>query len=139
MKDTVNARELFLLCFLRGGIVQAKNISVYDWTFRHYLFVQEKVFKIKKGESLAEVQNNASDEARLQIPSQEVKERNFRIRNGDFLTLCDDYEDLSWYQPSELISSPSISSWVYKGNFILSEPLSEKEEFVLRHYADGAK
>ncbi|MFA6515196.1 MAG: hypothetical protein WCT42_02945 [Candidatus Paceibacterota bacterium] len=133
MKNTVNARELFLLCALRNGIVKAKNLSVYDWTLRHFWFVQEMVLELKKGESLKVVQNLATDKARLEVPSQQVKERNFYIREGDFSTLCDYDEDLSWYQPSTSVS-PSISDWEYKGNFELSIPLTEKEKHILTYY-----
>lgn len=132
--NIVNARELFLLCALRSGkTVFAKNLDIYDWTFRHYAFVLEKVSEMKSGESYSQTVRNAKDEARLKIPVQKPQERNFYIREGEIShTLCDLDEDLSWYDPRDM--RLDLKDWVYGGNFILSDPMSQREQFIIENY-----
>jgi len=119
----INAKELLLLCVLRGKSVFAKNLSVYDWTIKHYSFVQENSKKILKSKKSLE------KEAKEKFEVKEPEFRNFVARYGDFLTLSDLQGDMSWY-----LEGSYGKEFSYKGDFELSIFLSEEERAVLEIY-----
>lgn len=137
IKTLINSRELFLLCALRKGGVYAKNMEKYEWTFRHFSYFQSELRKFHertKSDNLKKEDYETSVstlkiKARNQYPSI-VKMRLFTHHDTDFgLVLNEHEEDMTWYGPQF-----ENEEWVYKGEFILQEPLTEKEEFILKHY-----
>ena len=133
--NIVNARELFLLCALRKDNVIAINQNSYDWTFRHCVFALNKAMAGPKNKPYGQAITDYEKDARSQIPSQEPKQRNFCIKEGDLgYTLCDLGEDLSWYGTGISNNKGSLSDWFYEGNFILSKPMSYKEQFFVKEY-----
>lgn len=129
-----SVRELFILCALRNGIVEARNLEEYPWTWRHYRSVQHKMIDLysyynKKEREEKEKQFN--EDAKKDFPVLESKLRTFILQETDFgFSLSDREEDLSWYHPPAR-ALIDIDNWAYKGTFSLSVPLTKKEEYVL--------
>jgi hypothetical protein len=129
----VNTEQLFLLCALHGN-VKARNLEEYSWTWRHYQQVQKQLIDAYPFEDKEKLEKRFENEARQNIPALESKEREFILFETDFgFDLSDAEEDLAWYHPP-IHGLIDISKWVYKGNFMLSKPLSKKEKFFLENY-----
>ena len=127
----VNAHQLLLLCALRKVAVDATNLQVHEWTYRHYNeFTRTNLSGLTEA-SKQKVLENISKK----FPAMEIQKRNFiahELKNLGEWTLSDQDEDMSWYQPN---GTPIIKSWKYEGLFELSFPLTEKEEYFLKYYA----
>ena len=125
---TIDVKQLFLLCVLREGkTVKARNILGYDWTLQHQQSFERKLrdHKSEQDTSIAKIK----EEVNTEFSKQESKIREFYLyRTASGFDLCDKDEGLTWYRPG------LSSEWAYKGNFILTEPISFSEQYTLKHY-----
>ena len=71
---------------------------------------------------------NLESYKRKGFSEQVPKERCFVKHKGDFFTLSDHDEDLTWYDPG--FNDPNN----YTGEFKLRDPVTDLEEFVLKTY-----
>lgn len=127
----LNPKQILLLCVIRKGIVRAKNLAQYDWTFPHWAYVQHKLIELPKdikSEERSVEEDKFKIEAVKKFPSQLSCMRNFYARFGDFISLADQDGDLSWHSPY-FAEEPQ-----YKENFELEVGLNEKEIAIIRAY-----
>jgi hypothetical protein len=125
----INAKELFLLCTLRG-IVSAKNVFPYDWTLNHYSYVQDRLANLSDSDDKSSKEEALIQEAKEKFSIQETKKRDFFLLETDiYFTLCDE-TGIPWYQPP----IDKLVEWAYSGTFILSEKITRKERFIIRSF-----
>ncbi len=138
-KNIVDARQLFLLCALRGGSVLAKNIEPHTWTFPHNAKYLERYSKEVMSITNPTERETAADkiksEIKNEIPALFPMVRQFylhHIRSMEEYTLAEN-DKITWFQPNQFKEN---NDWDYRGEFELSVPLNEKEEYILMHYSN---
>lgn len=135
----LNARELFLLCSIRKGKVEAINQTVHEWTLSHYTFVENQLSKselrnLPQQKGFQVLKQNLVNQAKNNYKCMECIERHFVVHEHDLgFSLADHGKDLPWFDPRH-----PREDWCYRGQFKLIEPLSEKELYIIVNYAKSA-
>ena len=130
----VSASQLFLLCAMRAGCVQAKNVLVHDWTIEHETAFatsfNEKSKDMVELEEFMNLSKEMREDLKKSIPVLLPKIRSFYLHKNDMGHDLAEKDGITWYQPGNTTSN----EWDYRGKFKLEIPLTEEESFVLEHY-----
>lgn len=126
---TMNAKELLLLCAIRGRIVKAQNVSEYSWTYRHFYYVQQKFFDLAA--AFYPKSEEIKEEARAKYGIKKSEERMFFAKEyAEGISLSEHTDnDLIWYEP---IAAEHALDWSYKGSFLILEPVSTREKRIIK-------